>query len=71
MRERRNINRIDHVEYVKGNFFSGSDVGVQFVKQFEKVLGSKVNVDSINDPSTLFVNKVSDLDAELMIRLLA
>ncbi|GJT53331.1 RNA-directed DNA polymerase, eukaryota, reverse transcriptase zinc-binding domain protein [Tanacetum coccineum] len=39
LKERRNRNRIENVEDLEGNFFSGKDVGEQFVKHFERVIG--------------------------------
>ena len=68
MKEKRNRSRIDHVEDLEGNFFSGSDVGEQFLSHFEKVLGRKMDVVAISDPGNLFVNKLSDLDADFMVR---
>ncbi|GKC40975.1 hypothetical protein Tco_1053359 [Tanacetum coccineum] len=68
MKEKRNRNRIENVEDLEGNFFSIKDVGEQFVKHFEKVLDRRVEVYHINDPSRLFNNKLSLLDADSMVR---
>ncbi|GKB60968.1 sodium/hydrogen exchanger 6 [Tanacetum coccineum] len=68
MKERRNRSRIDNVEDGDGNFFSGTDVGDQFVKHFEKVLGRKVEVNPITEPDHLFVNKLSQAKADCMVR---
>ncbi|GKD32601.1 sodium/hydrogen exchanger 6, partial [Tanacetum coccineum] len=62
MKERRNSNRIEVVEDMGGNLFSCNEVDGQFVKHFENV------VDPIFDPVNLFLNKLSDADAESMVR---
>ncbi|GJX73580.1 reverse transcriptase domain-containing protein [Tanacetum coccineum] len=68
MKEMRNRSRIDNVEDGDGNFFSGTDVGDQFVKHFEKVLGRKVEVNPIIEPDHLFANKLSQAKADCMVR---
>ncbi|GKB62983.1 putative RNA-directed DNA polymerase [Tanacetum coccineum] len=68
MKERRNRNRINNVEDLECNFFSGPKVGLQFVNHFEKVLGRRDEVDLIMDPDHLFVNKISPLDVECLVR---
>ncbi|GKC01863.1 retrovirus-related pol polyprotein from transposon TNT 1-94 [Tanacetum coccineum] len=54
LKERRNRSRNDCVKDMKGNMFSRNDVGVQFVRYFEKVLGRSEVVDPIPDPSHFF-----------------
>ncbi|GKA50943.1 RNA-directed DNA polymerase, eukaryota, reverse transcriptase zinc-binding domain protein [Tanacetum coccineum] len=66
--ERRNKGIIKYVEDMEGNSYSRSDVGVQFVKCFEKVLGRKELVGPIHGPVSLFVNKLSMDDDEFMVR---
>ena len=41
LKERINNCRIEAIEDLEGNLFSGDVVGNQFVKHFEKVLGSR------------------------------
>ncbi|GKA49974.1 hypothetical protein Tco_0743047 [Tanacetum coccineum] len=68
MKEKRNSNRIEFVEDLDGNFYSGEDVGEQFIKYFEGVLGRRVVVDPVIDPSSLFSNKLYQRDTEFMVR---
>nr|GEV05021.1 hypothetical protein CTI12_AA325620 [Tanacetum cinerariifolium] len=49
MRERKNKNRIDNVEDMEGKLFSGPEVGLLFVKHFEKVLDAECLVRPISD----------------------
>ncbi|GJZ86131.1 putative reverse transcriptase domain-containing protein [Tanacetum coccineum] len=60
--------RIEVVEDMEGNLFSGNEAGGQFVKHFENVLGRRGVVDPIFDPVNLFLNKLSDADVESMVR---
>ncbi|GKD18354.1 RNA-directed DNA polymerase, eukaryota, reverse transcriptase zinc-binding domain protein, partial [Tanacetum coccineum] len=55
-------------EDLEGNVYSGNDVGPQFVRYFEKVLGSRDVVDPIIDPALLFSNKLSLDESEFMVR---
>nr|GEX79149.1 hypothetical protein [Tanacetum cinerariifolium] len=59
--------RIDNVEDGEINFFSGADVGDLFVKHFERVLGRKVEVNPITESDHLFVNKLSQVEADCMV----
>ncbi|GJR83130.1 RNA-directed DNA polymerase, eukaryota, reverse transcriptase zinc-binding domain protein [Tanacetum coccineum] len=68
LKERRNRCRIDYVEDMEGNAFFGSDVGVQFVRYFEKVLGRREVVDPIPDHSQLFFNKLYVEEVEFLVR---
>lgn len=68
MKERRNKCRIEYVEDLEGNGYSGIGVKEQFVKYFESVLGRSEVVDHIHDPSSLFLNKLSMADAEIMVK---
>ncbi|GJS64722.1 RNA-directed DNA polymerase, eukaryota, reverse transcriptase zinc-binding domain protein [Tanacetum coccineum] len=60
--------RIEVVEDLSGISYYGSQVGNQFVKHFQCMLGEKRNVDPILDPATLFINKLSNDDARFMVR---
>ncbi|GJZ95658.1 retrovirus-related pol polyprotein from transposon TNT 1-94 [Tanacetum coccineum] len=60
--------RIEAIEDVDGKLYSGNEVADQFVKYFQDVLGMKVVVDLIIDPSNLFVNNLFVLEADIMIR---
>ncbi|GJR88455.1 putative RNA-directed DNA polymerase [Tanacetum coccineum] len=68
MKERRNKGRVEYVEDMDGNSFSGPDVKEQFVKHFMNVLGSREMVAPIHEPASLFINKLSLVDAELMVK---
>nr|GEV95499.1 reverse transcriptase domain-containing protein [Tanacetum cinerariifolium] len=68
MKERRNKSRIDFVEDLESNGFSGSGVWEQFISYFEQILGRIEVVDSIHDPSHLFTNKLSVEVVEFMVR---
>ncbi|GJZ12614.1 leucine-rich repeat-containing protein [Tanacetum coccineum] len=68
MKERRNKGRVEYVEDMDGNSFSGPDVKEQFVKHFMNVLGSREMVAPIHEPALLFVNKLSLVDDELMVK---
>ena len=71
MKERININRIEFMENLEGNFYSGNGVGEYFVKYFEGVLGSRGKVEPIFDPSHLFVNKLAKEDVDFMVRVVS
>ncbi|GJV20001.1 hypothetical protein Tco_1369021 [Tanacetum coccineum] len=51
IKEKRNSSRIEFIEDLEGNFYSGDGVGEQFVKYFEGVLGRSEKVEPISDPS--------------------
>jgi hypothetical protein len=65
---RLNKNRIETVMDMDGKMFFGKQVGDQFVKHFGSVLGQSKEVESIRDPFELFKNKISQVDAEWMVR---
>ncbi|GJW30771.1 hypothetical protein Tco_0047646 [Tanacetum coccineum] len=51
-----------------GNSFSRDSVRDQFLKHFESVLGRREEVVPIHEPSSLFINKLSMMDADLMVK---
>lgn len=53
---------------LNGNRFFGSEVAEQFVLHFQNMLGSSREVDIIQDPEHLFTRKISDVDANYMVR---
>ncbi|KAJ9535399.1 hypothetical protein OSB04_un001489 [Centaurea solstitialis] len=68
VKSRVNKGRINEVEDLDGNRFMGAAVPQQFVKHFERMLGSEEGVEPIIEPDDLFVNKISSQHAEFMIR---
>ncbi|GJW39228.1 RNA-directed DNA polymerase, eukaryota, reverse transcriptase zinc-binding domain protein [Tanacetum coccineum] len=52
----------------KGNWFEGDDVADQFVKHFERFLGNNGDTKQIDNPDTLFLNKLSKNEAEFMVK---
>ncbi|GKB25234.1 hypothetical protein Tco_0864635 [Tanacetum coccineum] len=65
-RQQRNI--IDVVCDDNVNRFEGADVADQFVRQFQKFLGENKPMEQIRDMETLFQHKLSNEEAEYMIR---
>nr|GEU99310.1 hypothetical protein [Tanacetum cinerariifolium] len=68
MKEKRNKGRIEYMEDLDGNSFFGDSVRDQFLKNIESVLGKKKEVVPIHEPSSLFINKLSMMDADLMVK---
>ncbi|GJU84848.1 RNA-directed DNA polymerase, eukaryota, reverse transcriptase zinc-binding domain protein [Tanacetum coccineum] len=68
LKERTNKGRVEYVEDLDGHGYFGDDVKDQFVKHFENVLGKREEVDPIYVPSSLFKNKLSLADTEMMVR---
>ncbi|GJZ17125.1 RNA-directed DNA polymerase, eukaryota, reverse transcriptase zinc-binding domain protein [Tanacetum coccineum] len=68
IKSRRNSNRIRGICDEQGNWFEGEDVVAQFVKHFEKFLGNNGEVEQIESPDDLFLNRISQDKAELMVR---
>ncbi|GKD93483.1 hypothetical protein Tco_1373320, partial [Tanacetum coccineum] len=69
MKDEESINRIESVEDMNGAVFSGDQVGDQFVKYFQGVLGDSRMVEPIVDPNTLFCKRLSLEDYEFMVRM--
>nr|GEX57046.1 hypothetical protein [Tanacetum cinerariifolium] len=67
MKFKEELSRIQSDMDVDRNFFSGADVSEQFVKHFENVLGRKVEVNPITEPNHLFVNNLSQVDADCIV----
>nr|GEY31717.1 hypothetical protein [Tanacetum cinerariifolium] len=67
-RGKLNRGRISSVEDLNGVTHFGNEVGYQFVSHFQNVLGKCSNVRPIEDPDSLFINKLCDADAFFMIR---
>nr|GFB14911.1 hypothetical protein [Tanacetum cinerariifolium] len=65
---RINRGRISVVEDMNGVPHFGVSVGEQFVNHFQSVLGKCSKVFPINNPESLFTNKLSEGDAAYMIR---
>lgn len=65
---RVNRNRVEAIEDMRGQSFFGSEVGDQFVKHFESILGCAVGVDNIMNPETLFTKRLHSTQAEYMVR---
>ncbi|GKE47255.1 hypothetical protein Tco_1478513 [Tanacetum coccineum] len=64
-----NRNRIESVEDMNGAVFFGDQVGDQFVKYFQSVLGDSRMVEPIVNPDTLFCKILSLEDSEFMVRM--
>nr|GEU78204.1 hypothetical protein [Tanacetum cinerariifolium] len=58
--------KITWLKDMDGNGFSGDEVREQFVKHFQNVLGRRDMVEPIHEPSSLFLNKLSLMDTDLM-----
>nr|GEW74977.1 hypothetical protein [Tanacetum cinerariifolium] len=71
VKERLNICQIKKVEDLNGVSYFGLQVGDQFVKYFQNVLGKSVNVRPIDNPDDLFVKKLSHLDVAHMVRVVS
>ncbi|GKD52859.1 metallophosphoesterase 1-like protein isoform X1, partial [Tanacetum coccineum] len=68
IKSRRNSNRIRGICDEQGNCFEGEDVVAQFVKHFEKFLGNNGEVKQIESPDDLFLNRIAQDKAELMVK---
>nr|GEW47497.1 hypothetical protein [Tanacetum cinerariifolium] len=66
--EKINKGKIEHMEDLDGNSFFGDSVRDQFLKNFESVLGKRKEVVPIHEPSSLFINKLSMMDDDLMVK---
>ncbi|GJX00308.1 hypothetical protein Tco_0184221 [Tanacetum coccineum] len=65
---RLNRGRISSIKDVNGITHFRNDVGTQFISHFQNVLGKSSNVKPIEDPYSLFYNKLSAADALFMRR---
>ncbi|XP_024978270.1 uncharacterized protein LOC112515603 [Cynara cardunculus var. scolymus] len=68
VKSRTNKDRIDEIEDFGGNRYMRAVVAEQFVIHFEKMLGARVNVEVICDPTSLFFKKLSKDQADFMVR---
>lgn len=59
------------MEDVDGDLFFGQYVGEEFVKHFQNVFGKSSLVEPINSPDYLFVKKLSEFDANHMVRIVS
>ncbi|KAJ9535522.1 hypothetical protein OSB04_un001343 [Centaurea solstitialis] len=63
-----NRSRIEEVESMDGKCFIGSEVPNQFVLHFKRVLGTSEAVETIFEPDSLFLKKLSKEQADFMVR---
>lgn len=68
IKSRKHYNRIRRVCDDQGNWFEGENVAGQFVDHFEKFLGRNGEVDEIVNDEELFGNRLSQLEAEEMVK---
>lgn len=68
VKSRSQRNRIEVIEDEQGNRFEGVWVAEQFVKHFQKFLGSSVPVIKMTELQNLFHNKLTEAEATDMIR---
>nr|GEW73519.1 hypothetical protein [Tanacetum cinerariifolium] len=59
---------VEYVEDMDGNSFSRHDVKEHFVKHFMNVLGTREMVAPIHERTSLFINKLSLVDFEFMVK---
>ncbi|KAJ9535293.1 hypothetical protein OSB04_un001605 [Centaurea solstitialis] len=68
VKSKTNRGRIEEVENMEGQSFIGAEVPNQFILHFKEVLGKSDPVDSICDPNSLFLKKLSQVQADDMVR---
>ena len=68
LKSRNHKRRISAVQDEQGNRFEGEDVPKQFVKHFKQFLGQQTSVVNLPDPDNLFINKLTDSEADYMVR---
>ena len=67
LKSRNHKRRISAVQDEMGNKVEGEEVSKQFVKHFEQFLGKQTSVVELPDLDNLFINKLTDSEAEYMV----
>ncbi|GJT35154.1 RNA-directed DNA polymerase, eukaryota, reverse transcriptase zinc-binding domain protein [Tanacetum coccineum] len=68
IKSRMHTNRIKGVCDEQGNLYEEESVADQFFKHFEKFLGNNGEIEQIDSPEGLFLNKLSKTEVDLMVR---